>query len=155
MKHTSKVIGVQLEAPVRYSPSVEKPVADETKAIEGLIAANRYINEKTFADGGHAIRSVHAKTHGILQGYLEVESDLPNDLAQGLFATPGRYPVVMRFSTIPGDILDDSISVPRGLAIKIIGVKGERLEGSEDDVTQDFVLINGPVFGAPNPKKFL
>jgi hypothetical protein len=39
--------------------------------------------------------------------------------------------------------------------LKVIGVEGERLEGSEGDVTQDFVLINGPAFGAPNPKKFL
>jgi hypothetical protein len=61
----------------------------------------------------------------------------------------------MRFSTIPGDILDDSVSVPRGLAVKIIGVQGERLEGSEGDVTQDLLLINGPAFGAPNPRKFL
>ena len=61
----------------------------------------------------------------------------------------------MRFSTIPGDILDDSVSVPRGLAIKVIGVEGERLDGSEGDVTQDFLLINGPAFGAPTPKAFL
>ena len=61
----------------------------------------------------------------------------------------------MRFSTISGDILDDSVSTPRGLAIKVIGVEGERLEGSEGDVTQDFLLINGPAFGAPDPKKFL
>ncbi len=115
----------------------------------------RYVNEKTFADGGHAIRSVHAKSHGILEGYLEVDGDLPFELAQGLFATPGRYPVVMRFSTVPGDILDDSVSTPRGLSVKIIGVKGERLSGSEGDVTQDFLLVNGPAFGAPNPKKFL
>jgi hypothetical protein len=155
MKHESLVAHARFEAPVRYSPSVERPVADEAKTTEGLIAVNRYINEKTFADGGHAIRSVHAKSHGILQGCLEVTSGLPADLAQGLFAKPARYPVVMRFSTIPGDILDDSVSVPRGLAIKIVGVEGERLEGSEADVTQDFLLINGPAFGAPNPKKFL
>jgi len=48
----------------------------------------------------------------------------------------------MRFSTLPGDVLDDSVSTPRGLAMKVIGVEGERLEGSEGDVTQDFVLIN-------------
>jgi hypothetical protein len=72
-----------------------------------------------------------------------------------MFAKPGRYPVVMRLSTIPGDILDDSVSTPRGMAVKIIGVEGERLEGSETDVTQDFVMINGPAFGAPTPKKFL
>ena len=155
MKQESLFTYAKLENPVRYSPSVESLAADEAKSTQGLIAVNRYINEKTFADGGHAIRSVHAKAHGILQGELEVDADLPDTLAQGLFATPGHYPVVMRFSTIPGDILDDSVSVPRGLAVKIIGVKGERLEGSEGDVTQDFLLINGPAFGAPNPKKFL
>jgi hypothetical protein len=56
---------------------------------------------------------------------------------------------------VPGDILDDSVSTPRGLSVKIIGVKGERLIGSENDVTQDFLLVNGPAFGAPNPKAFL
>jgi hypothetical protein len=155
MSPLSTVMNGQLESPVRFGPSVERPDGDEAKTTQALIATLRYINEKTFADGGHAIRSVHAKTHGILQGYLEVVTGLPSDLAQGLFAKPGRYPVVMRFSTIPGDILDDSVSTPRALAIKVIGVEGERLEGSEGDVTQDFVLNNGPAFGAPNPKRFL
>jgi hypothetical protein len=155
MKHDPHCRDVQFGTPVRYGSSVERPEADEAETTRGLIAVNKYINEKTLADGGHAIRSVHAKSHGILQGRLEVTSGLPGELAQGLFAEPGVYPVVMRFSTIPGDILDDSVSVPRGLAIKIIGVKGERLEGSEGDVTQDFLLINGPAFGAPNPRKFL
>ena len=69
----------------------------------------------------------------------------------------GRAAILLscRFSTLPGDILDDSVSTPRGLSVKIIGVKGERLSGSEGDVTQDFVLVNGPAFGAPSPKKFL
>jgi Catalase len=155
MNHHSAIKSIELEAPVRFSASIEQPAADEAKTIQGLIATMRYINERTFADGGHAIRSVHAKSHGFLQGYLEVDADLPRELAQGLFAKAARYPVVMRFSTIPGDILDDNVSTPRGLAIKIIGVEGERLEGSEADVTQDFLLINGPAFGAPTPKKFL
>jgi hypothetical protein len=145
----------QLGSPVRFNASVERVEPDEAKTIQGLIAAMRYVNEKTLADGGHAIRSVHAKTQGILEGYLEVDAHLPSELAQGLFATSSRYPVVMRLSTVPGDILDDSVSTPRGLSVKIIGVKGERLSGSEGDVTQDFVLVNGPAFGAPTPKKFL
>jgi hypothetical protein len=155
MKHQPAFMDHQVSVPVRFTPSVERPEPDEAETIQGLIATMRYINEKTLADGGHAIRSVHAKSHGLLQGYLEADAGLPGDLAQGLFAKPGRYPVVMRFSTIPGDILDDSVSLPRGLAVKIIGVPGERLEGSEGDVTQDLLLINGPAFGAPNPKKFL
>jgi hypothetical protein len=143
------------DAPIRFDPSVERLDPDEAVTIKGLIATMRYVNEKTFADSRHATRSVHAKTQGILEGYLEVDAGLPIELAQGLFAKPGRYPVVMRFSTLPGDILDDSVSTPRGLSVKIIGVEGERLSGSEGDVTQDFVLVNGPAFGAPTPKKFL
>jgi hypothetical protein len=141
--------------PVRFIPSVERLEPGEAKSTQGLIAVMRSVNEKTLADGGHAIRSVHAKTQGILEGYLEIDAGLPHELRQGLFAMPGRYPVVMRFSTVPGDILDDSVSTPRGLAVKIIGVEGERLSGSEGDVTQDFVLVNGPAFGAPTPKAFL
>lgn len=139
---------------VRYRPDVEHEESGEEATAEDLCKTMRGISEATFKDTGHAIRAVHAKSHGILEGELEVAPDLHGVLAQGLFARPGRYPVVLRFSTIPGDILDDAVSVPRGLAIKVIGVEGERLPGSEGDVTQDFVLVDGPAFNAPNLKVF-
>jgi catalase len=115
--------------PVRYSPDVETPEADEAETNRQLTETLLKISEITFKDSGHAIRSVHAKAHGLLNAELMIADDLPPELAQGLFATPGRYPVLMRFSTIPGDILDDSVSVPRGLAIKIVGVEGETTAG--------------------------
>jgi hypothetical protein len=145
----------QVGIPVRFSSSIEQLADDEDETIRGLVATLRYITERTFSDGGHAIRGVHAKSHGILQGHLDVNDDLPPELAQGMFAKAGRYPVIIRLSTIPGDILPDSVSVPRAMAIKIIGVEGERLEGSENDITQDFLLIGGPTFGASTPKQFL
>ena len=140
---------------VRYESSVEEPEADEAETGQALIDTMRKISETTLAHEGRPLRSVHAKSHGIVVGELDVTSDLPPVLAQGLFSKPGRYPVVMRFSTIPGDLLDDSVSTPRGLGVKIIGVEGARLPGSEGDVTQDLVLVNGPGFGAPNAKAFL
>jgi hypothetical protein len=140
---------------LRYDPSVEHLEADEAETGQNLIDTMRKISETTLKHEGHPIRSVHAKSHGVVVGELEVAADLPAVLAQGLFAKAGRYPVVMRFSTLPGDLLDDSVSTPRGLGLKIIGVEGERLSGSEGDVTQDFVLVNGPAFGAPTAKAFL
>ena len=137
----------------RYSPDLDKPHKEEKQTADE-ISKTMSETDKTFADGGHALRSVHAKSHGILEGEFEVFGGLPGPLAQGIFAEPSTYPVVMRFSTIPGDLLDDSISTPRGLAIKIIGVEGERLEGSEQDSNQDFVMVNGPTFNAPNAKAF-
>lgn len=142
-------------SPLRYDPSVETIAPDEAETTEALAQQFLKIEAITFRDGGHAIRPVHAKSHGFLEGALTVLSDLPPALAQGLFARPAKYPVYMRFSTSPGDILPDDVSTPRGLAIKVLGVEGERLPGSEHDTTQDFVLIVGKVFGAPNPKAFL
>jgi hypothetical protein len=81
--------------------------------------------------------------------------NLPEPYAQGMFSTPCTLPVVMRLSTSPGDILDDSVSTPRGLALKIVGVPGERLRGSSNDVTQDFVLANNPAFMVPDAKSFV
>ncbi len=142
-------------APLRYDSSVEQPEPDEASTADELVATLRAISEKTYRDGGHALRSVHAKSHALLEGEIEVLADLPETLAQGLFARPSRYAAVMRISTIPGDILDDNISVPRGVGLKVIGVSGARAEGSEPDATQDFVLVNSPTFAAPTGKAFL
>jgi catalase len=144
-----------MSEPVRYTPSVEQFEPDEAETIVGLEAQFKKILDITSKDYGHAVRSVHAKGHGIARGRLTVATGLPAELAQGLFVRPGEHQAILRFSTNAGDILDDSIRLPRGLAIKILGVEGERLPGSEGDTTQDFVLVNSPAFAAPNPKKFL
>jgi len=141
--------------PVPYAPACEVPEDEEQVTTFDLKDTMHGISVKTFQDSGHAIRSVHAKTHGLLVGELTVLDGLPAAYAQGLFGQAGRYPVVIRLSTTPGDILSDDVSTPRGLSMKVVGVPGARVEGSEDAVTQDFVLVNGPVFNAPNAKKFL
>lgn len=141
--------------PLRFSPSMEVPLENEADTIQGLTEQMLKISQTTFEHSGHAIRSVHAKSHGVLRGQLQVLDQLPLELAQGLFAQPGTYDVAIRFSTLPGDILDDSVSTPRGLAIKVIGVDGPRLPGSEGDSTQDFIMVNGPAFSAATSAKFL
>jgi len=141
--------------PIRYSPDIEKIEPDEGETQAGLVETFKSIVETTNKDYGHAFRGVHAKSHAILEGRLTVYPNLPAELAQGLFATGADYPVLIRISTTPGDPLPDTVSVPRGMAIKVIGVEGERLPGSEANVTQDFVLANGPAFQAPTPKAFL
>ncbi|SEO82818.1 Catalase [Luteibacter sp. UNC138MFCol5.1] len=140
--------------PILFDESLEHVEPDEAETTEQLIETLTKINQTTLEHEKHAHRSVHAKSHALLTGELIVPDDLPRELAQGIFAKPGRYPLVMRLSTVPGDILDDSVSTPRGMAVKIVGVEGERLPGSDGDVTQDFVLVNGPAFSAPNAKRF-
>ena len=143
-----------LNAPVRYDPGVEEIQPDEGETILALNQAFDTILETAANDGGHAVRSVHAKAHGILEGRMVIHPGLPPELAQGLFATPGEHPVFMRISTNAGDILPDAISLPRGLALKVLDVAGERLPGAAG-TTQDFVMVNGPVFLAKTADKFL
>ena len=140
--------------PIRYDPSLERPAPDEAEIHAGMIETFAKIQNITLKDYGHAVRGVHAKSHGLLEGRLDVLDGLSPHLAQGAFAEPGTHDVVLRLSTNPGDILDDSISVPRGLALKIMGVEGARLPGAEGR-TQDFVMADAPAFTAPDAKAFL
>lgn len=143
-----------LSPPIRYTSSVETILPDEAETIAALIKQFDIILDRTAKDYGHAVRSVHAKAHGVLEGVMRIESGLPPELAQGLFATAGDHRVFMRLSTNAGDILPDAVSLPRGLAMKVLDVEGPRLPGA-DGATQDFIMVNGPVFQAPNPQTFL
>lgn len=143
-----------MTSPIRYTSDIEQHQPDERDTVAALNETFDRILDTTSEDYGHAVRAVHAKAHGILEGTLTIDADLPPELAQGLFATPGQHKVVMRLSTNPGDILDDAISVPRGLAIKVFDVDGERLAGAEGR-SQDFIMVNGTVFQAKTAEKFL
>ncbi|MEJ5978916.1 catalase family protein [Novosphingobium sp. PS1R-30] len=139
--------------PVPYMPDVETYREDEQETVDQLNATFDEILARTHEDYGHAVRAVHAKAHAILQGTFTVEPGLAPELAQGLFARPGDHEAFVRISTNPGDILDDAIALPRGLALKVTGVDGARLPGAEG-TAQDFVMINGPIFLVPTAKKF-
>lgn len=92
-------------APLAFHPDYEVPEPDEAETFAELRQSLRHIVEVTSKDYGHAVRAVHAKSHGLLEGKVEVLPDLPGYLAQGAFAKPGSYAAVLRFSTNPGDIL--------------------------------------------------
>lgn len=143
-----------MPAPIRYTPDVEQPQPDEAETIRGLEEQFKIILDATANDYGTAVRSVHAKGHGLVKARLAVHDGLPPELAQGLFARPGEYDAILRFSTNAGDVLGDEITLPRGAALKIMGVPGERLPDAEGE-TQDFVMVNAPAFAAPDPKAFL
>lgn len=138
-----------------YLDTMAQPGPQEQELAQALTDVLLGISQQTWEDGHHALRSVHAKGHGLLDAQFEVLPDLPETLRQGLFAEARRFNAVMRFSTTPGDVLPDRVSTPRGVALKVLDVPGERLEGSEDQSSQDFIMVNGPQFNSPNAKAFL
>ncbi|HEX4293574.1 MAG TPA: catalase family protein [Rhizomicrobium sp.] len=140
--------------PLRYTPSVEVLEDDEQKTQAELIETLLGISKTTLRDEHEALRAVHAKSQGLLKATFIVADGLPPELAQGLFAKPGRYDAVMRLSSAPGDLLPDSVSTHHGLGIKVKGVGGEHLPGAESD-TQDFLMANGKAFNASSLAGFL
>lgn len=141
--------------PVLYRPDVEIIEDDVDQVVDELRNTMLKMSSILLEHTGHATRSVHTKSFGLLRGTLEVLQDLPPALAQGLFAAPKTYDMVARFSSPPSEKLDDRVSLPRAVALKVLHVEGERLAGSEDDRTQDFLMVDGPVFAAKNAKGFL
>lgn len=143
------------ESYLRYSPSVEQPAVNEHVIFDELSRTMQHITRKMASRYRHAYRPVHAKSHGLLLGTLQALPNLPAELKQGLFATGEAHPVLMRFSTNPGDMLADSVSSPRGLAMKVLNVEGDKVPNHTGETTQDFVCINGNKFAAPDPEGFL
>ena len=87
------------------------------------------------------------KSQGLVKGTLTVPSELPPHLSQGLFAHPSTYTIVARYANEPVFLQPDTEPGPRGMAIKVFHVSGERLKtpGNEDLSTQDFFFNNAPM----------
>jgi hypothetical protein len=139
---------------LRYFPDIERPADDEAATIDGIIQGMTSQSETVEAREHHAVRASHAKSTALVTGTLIVADDLPPELAQGLFATPGAHPVAVRFAQGPGETLGDRVSTHRGMAIKVFGVAGEKLPGHTSDV-QDFVLATGTTFPSGTAAGFL
>jgi hypothetical protein len=97
-------------------------------------------------------RDAHAKGHGCVRASFQVVPNLRPDLRAGVFAQPRTYSAWIRFSNGNGEPQDDHLGDGRGMAIKLMGVGGPKLlEDEAGATTQDFVMINFPVFFVRNP----
>ncbi len=140
--------------PIRYSDALETLQPDEAKLGEEIVAQMTAKQAENAERHRHAHRDAHAKSHAVLKGRLRVHEGLPPELAQGVFARPGVYDVVARLSSAPGDIHSDTVPAPRGFALKIIGVDGERLVPDLGGANQDMLLVNIPVLAFGTIRKY-
>ncbi|TCS38692.1 catalase [Paucimonas lemoignei] len=92
-------------------------------------------------------RDAHPKMHGVVKAEFIIEPDLPSELRVGLFAEARTYQAWIRFSNqSPGRGPDIGRDI-RGMAIKLMGVPGEKLlDKQKHEQTQDFILISTNVF---------
>ncbi len=138
-----------------YRDDLEVIAPDESETKQKIVDVMTQGMELARQKYGHAVRISHAKAHGLLKGELIVQDGLPPELAQGLFAEPKRYEVLVRMAQQPGELLDDSkLSTDRGMSVKVLGVNGPKLEG-HTAATQDWVFDVGKQFLASGMKEFL
>lgn len=141
-----------------YAPDVETVSEDEAHLTDQIVEQMAAANRCAFERHRHAVRDAHAKSNGLLIGELAVHANLLPELRQGIFAEARSYHVVARLSSAPGDIHSDKIPAPRGFALKVMGVEGERLSPGIAGANQDFLMVNFPVlaFGTiPKYKQML
>lgn len=147
--------------PARAADKVA-PVAGLELVPPGEAAAIDQVVQTTLArmkqrDGGSpaVLRGVHPKDHGCVTATFRVADNLPAELRVGVFATPGReYPAWVRFSNaavlLGPDTSPKTGHGSRGMAVKLMKVDGTRVLDRDEPLTQDFLMVNQPMFAFAN-----
>jgi len=122
------------------------------------------VRRKFKSHGSPAMRDQHPRAHGCVQAEFRIEDRLPPQLAQvlvpgsqGVFVPGMSYPAWIRFSNGKSDPTQhDAEGDVRGMAIKLLNVPGDKILDEERDAqTQDFIMINHPVFLVDDPARYL
>ena len=102
------------------------------------------------------VRDAHAKHHGCVTAEFRVLGNLPAWAAVGVFKEAHTFPAWIRYSNGSGQSDKDSVGDGRGMAIKLMDVEGTKILDEEREAkTQDFLMINHPVFFVRNPVDYV
>jgi hypothetical protein len=132
------------------SPNQAKVVALPVAAQEAATNTIIDIDRKVQAQKGPDLRKDHPKSHGLVWGEFTIETNIPEALKVGIFSQPKTYPIWARFSNASdaekrGKLKSDLEPDIRAMAIKLLDVEGKKVP-SDEQKTQDFLLINHPTF---------
>ncbi|MFI5350485.1 MAG: catalase family protein [Elusimicrobiota bacterium] len=151
----SLLIAVLFLAPRVFAADSDESVppgeAEASAQISGLIGGTVAKDNK---ETGSAHRDAHAKAHGCVRASFRVNDRLPPELRQGIFQEGRVYKSWIRYSNGSGRAANDSKGDGRGMAIKLFGVPGPKL-ADDEKATQDFLLINSPVFFVRNASDYV
>ena len=131
----------------------EYPELDDPKVFDEMV--NLTVAQMR-AVCGHLRRGQHAKATGCVTAEFRIADDVPSELRHGIFRQPGRtFSAIVRFSNSQSTFEKDGAGTARGLAIKLLDVAGLRAVPGDGDATQDFLMIDHPVFLFPDPKAYV
>ncbi len=142
-------------------PEIDTALGEKLQPNEELIADHiAQVIEKSIREqytAGNALRDAHPKAHGCVRADFHVSKNIPAQFAKGMFIPDRSYQAWIRFSNASNDASNADIKKDaRGIAIKILSVSGQKiLESEKQATTQDFIMINHPVFFANDAKRYL
>ena len=128
---------VKLEIGHEYPPDGEAAAIAELRALHLMVHK---------VQPGPSQRGEHPKQHAGVWATLSVDAQIPDAMRVGLFAAPGTYKTLIRFSNGRGP--DDTKPEAHGMAIKVLVPEGP--ESHAPPRMQDFILADHPVFFAQN-----
>jgi hypothetical protein len=146
------------EKPPQRKSALDQEVIEpgEKQLIDSILNMSIERLKKQFPPGVRPVlRDAHPKAHGLVKAQFIVLDGLPEELRHGVFKEPRTYDALIRFSAGSVEVKPDTIPQAAGMAIKLLGVEGEKLLPSEKDAkTQDFIMINAPIFFVRNLKDY-
>jgi hypothetical protein len=125
--------------------ATEYPPKGEAEETEKIIALLKKSLEKDYPAPKRTLRDAHPKQVGLVKAEFTVLDNIPKQYKVGVFKEAKTYKAWIRFSKLSNgpDISKDS----RGMAIKLMGVPGEKiLEAEKNETTQDFVFMSTQFF---------
>lgn len=142
--------------------AIENVPENESAMIEHVVMLTIKQLERRYGGQQSALRGVHAKSHGCVKAQFHVLPNIADSYRHGVFSAPGRtFEAMIRFSNAAVDVKPDSVRTEkgvehgsRGMAIKLLGVEGTPLETVYGPLTQDFLMINQPVFAFANVEDY-
>ncbi len=114
-------------------------------------------NKRKSIQNDEVLRGVHPKSHGCVDADFIVNKKIDRDYRVGLFKSPGKYKAKIRYSNaavlnLPD--LHENKNGSRGMAIKVLGVKGPVMLEDGGVRNQDFLMVNTPEFAFGNVRDY-
>ncbi|CAI3099282.1 hypothetical protein MWMV18_MWMV18_00009 [Acinetobacter calcoaceticus] len=159
--HSQRTIPIKISSESIAYPEVDTVLGEKLQPNEDVLAQNiAQVIEKSIREqytAGNALRDAHPKAHGCVRAEFHVSKNIPAQFAKGVFIPDQSYQAWIRFSNASNDASSADIDKDaRGIAIKLLGVAGTKiLESEKQATTQDFIMINHPVFFANDAKRYL
>ncbi len=133
----------------------EYPPENENFYIDQMVSELKNQMDELFPRGTDMLRQAETKMHGCLRGTFSILPNLDPQYQIGIFAEQKSYDAIIRFSNAATGIKNDAAKDQRGIAVKLLGVEGEKLKHDEHmEKTQDFIGLNYETFVSKSVKEF-